>query len=128
MLCDDTAHGLAVLAINCLAQFAQDTRNFDLRGKALLGAQDLGMRRFQHPFANQELLVELLSRTQASEDDVVNNRSQGAFCSAMAEAGHPCEGTVSYVIQGARHEILFETDAMRAEALNLVVDFFDRHV
>lgn len=65
---------------------------------------------------------------QASEDDVVDNRSQGAFCSAMAEAGHPCEGTVPYVIQGARHEILFETDAMRAEALNLVVDFFERHV
>ena len=65
---------------------------------------------------------------QASEDDVVDNRSQGVFCSAMAEAGHPCEGTVPYVIQGARHEILFETDAMRAEALNLVVDFFERHV
>lgn len=65
---------------------------------------------------------------QASEDDVVDNRSQDIFCTAMADAGHPCEGTVPYVIQGARHEILFETDAMRAEALNLVVDFFERHV
>lgn len=65
---------------------------------------------------------------QASEDDVVDNRAQDVFCAAMAEAGHPCEGTVPYVIQGACHEILFETDAMRAEALSAIVDFFAHHV
>jgi len=64
---------------------------------------------------------------QASEDDVVDNRSQNLFCTAMAEAGHPCAGNAPYVIKGARHEILFETDAMRAEALNAVVDFFEHH-
>ncbi|KAA6106401.1 lysophospholipase, partial [Pantoea sp. B_10] len=46
---------------------------------------------------------------------------------AMAAAGHAVEGTTPYIIQGARHEILFETDAMRAEALNAVVDFYQRH-
>ncbi|WP_260425987.1 hypothetical protein, partial [Cronobacter sakazakii] len=29
--------------------------------------------------------------------------------------------------KGAYHEILFEQDAMRAEALNAIVDFFDEH-
>lgn len=65
---------------------------------------------------------------QASEDRVVDNRSQDLFCEAMAAAGHPCEGVTPYVIEGARHEILFETDAMRAQALNAVVDFFAHHV
>lgn len=44
----------------------------------------------------------------------------------MAAAGHPCEGNKPRVIDGARHEILFEKDEMRAEALNAVVDFFPR--
>jgi len=65
---------------------------------------------------------------QASEDDVVDNRSQDLFCQALAAAGHPCEGNAPRVIKGARHEILFESDAMRAEALNATVDFFARHL
>ena len=65
---------------------------------------------------------------QASEDDVVDNRSQDLFCQALAAAGHPCEGNAPRVIEGARHEILFESDAMRAEALNATVDFFARHL
>ena len=65
---------------------------------------------------------------QASEDDVVDNRSQDLFCQALAAAGHPCEGNAPRVIKGARHEILFESDAMRAEALNATVNFFARHL
>ena len=61
---------------------------------------------------------------QASEDSVVDNRSQDLFCDAMAAAGHPCQGRTPQVISGARHEILFEKDSMRAEALNTIVDFF----
>jgi len=64
---------------------------------------------------------------QASEDSVVDNRSQDLFCAAMAAAGHPCEGDKPQVIKGARHEILFEKDSMRAEALNGIVDFFLSH-
>ncbi len=64
---------------------------------------------------------------QASDDDVVDNRSQNLFCQAMAAAGHPCEGDTPCVIQGARHEILFESDAMRARALNTILDFFASH-
>lgn len=63
---------------------------------------------------------------QASEDRVVDNRSQLAFCQAMDVAGHPCEGNKPIVIQGARHEILFERDDLRAEALDVVMRFFAR--
>ncbi|MDR7345585.1 lysophospholipase [Pantoea alhagi] len=64
---------------------------------------------------------------QAGDDKVVDNRSQDLFCAAMQAAGHPCEGGKPYIIEGARHEILFEKDAMRAEALHAIVDFFARH-
>ncbi|QKJ89137.1 Lysophospholipase L2 [Paramixta manurensis] len=64
---------------------------------------------------------------QAEEDKVVDNRSQDLFCQAMRAAGHPCEGGKPQVISGARHEILFEKDSMRAEALNAIVDFYQRH-
>lgn len=65
---------------------------------------------------------------QAGEDRVVDNRSHQAFCQALSEAGHPCEGGKPQVIEGARHEILFERDAMRAEALNAILRFFAQHL
>ena len=64
---------------------------------------------------------------QASEDRVVDNRSHLAFCQAMAVAGHPCEGEKPLVIEGARHEILFERDDLRAQALDAIMRFFARH-
>ncbi|MOA51008.1 lysophospholipase L2 [compost metagenome] len=59
---------------------------------------------------------------------MVDNRSQRAFCQALSDAGHPCEGGKPWVIKGARHEILFERDAMRAEALNAILRFFAQHL
>ncbi len=64
---------------------------------------------------------------QAGEDKVVDNRSHGAFCRAMAAAGHPCEGNQPVCLPGARHEILFEKDSLRADALNMITDFFARY-
>lgn len=64
---------------------------------------------------------------QASDDRVVDNRAQDLFCQAMVAAGQPCEGGKPQVIVGARHEILFEKDSMRAEALEAIVAFFSRH-
>ncbi|WP_034949456.1 lysophospholipase L2 [Erwinia oleae] len=64
---------------------------------------------------------------QAGADKVVDNRAQDLFCQTMAAAGQPCEGGKPQVISGARHEILFEKDSMRAEALHAIVDFFARH-
>ncbi|WP_279027819.1 lysophospholipase L2 [Gibbsiella quercinecans] len=64
---------------------------------------------------------------QASEDRVVDNHAHLAFCQAMSDAGHPCKGGKPRVIKGARHEILFERDEMRAEALNVILRFFAQH-
>ncbi|MFW2575652.1 lysophospholipase L2 [Serratia nevei] len=65
---------------------------------------------------------------QAGEERVVDNRSHQAFCQALSDAGRPCEGGLPWVINGARHEILFERDAMRAEALNAILRFFAQHL
>ncbi|MDA1380975.1 hypothetical protein PCI56_16835 [Plesiomonas shigelloides subsp. oncorhynchi] len=42
----------------------------------------------------------------------------------MAQAGHPCEGNQPYVIDGARHELLFEQDPLRTQALRQILAFF----
>ncbi|KFC84933.1 lysophospholipase L2 [Buttiauxella agrestis] len=64
---------------------------------------------------------------QAEEERVVDNRAHDQFCEIRAAAGNPCEGETPYVINGAYHEILFEKDDMRTEALNAIIAFFDRH-
>ena len=74
----------------------------------------------------KEIVTPLLL-LQAGADKVVDNRAHDLFCQAMSAAGHPCEGGKPYVIAGARHEILFEKDSMRAEALDAIVTFFARH-
>ncbi|MDX7999937.1 lysophospholipase L2 [Xenorhabdus sp. Reich] len=64
---------------------------------------------------------------QASEDKVVNNRELQAFCEARQKAGTGEEKQKLLVIQGAHHEILFEKDVLRAQALNAICDFFDQN-
>lgn len=63
---------------------------------------------------------------QAEDDQVVENQAQDQFCELRQQAGIACEGGKPQVIPGARHEILFEKDEMRAQALNLVVSYFGR--
>ncbi|WP_411705319.1 lysophospholipase L2 [Edaphovirga cremea] len=83
--------------------------------------------------AGERLLAQVKNITtpllvlQAGEDRVVNNRSQLAFCQAMAQVGNPCEGNQPLVIEGARHEILFERDDIRARALSAIMRFFANH-
>lgn len=61
---------------------------------------------------------------QAGDDQVVDNQAQDRFCLARSLAGFPCHGDHPLVIEGARHEILFEKDEIRAYALQLITDYF----
>lgn len=76
--------------------------------------------------ANASAITTPVLLLQAGEEKIVDNRSHHAFCQAMAAAGHPCVGVRPIVIEGARHEMLFEEDSLRARALGLVSDFFAR--
>ena len=64
---------------------------------------------------------------QAGEERVVDNRSHQAFVRLCQTRGTLAKG-LPWVINGARHEILFERDAMRAEALNAILRFFAQHL
>lgn len=64
---------------------------------------------------------------QAGEDKIVDNRAQDLFCQTMMAEGKPCEGGRPMIIEGARHEILFEKDKMRTEALEAILAFYARH-
>ncbi len=75
---------------------------------------------------NAEKVTTPLLLLQAQNERVVDNRAQDLFCQMMQEAGHPCEGGAGVIINGARHEILFESDPMRAAALNTIITYFDR--
>ncbi len=61
---------------------------------------------------------------QAQEDVVVDNQAQNRFCLARQNAGYACYPTHPIVLSGARHEILFEKDPIRAQALQHITDFF----
>lgn len=65
---------------------------------------------------------------QAEEDRIVDNQAHRDFCQVRSDAGCPGEEEKLWVIQGARHEILFERDHLRAEALNLILAFFNQHL
>lgn len=86
-----------------------------------------GMSAGQSILSKAKAISTPLLLLQAGADKVVDNQAQNLFCQLMTAAGHPCEGGKPYVIDGARHEILFEKDSMRAEALNAITAFFARH-
>ena len=61
---------------------------------------------------------------QASDDQVVDNQAQNRFALARMLSGSPCYGDHPQVMEGARHEILFEKDEIRAAALQMITEYF----
>ncbi|MFP1740344.1 lysophospholipase L2 [Lonsdalea quercina] len=87
--------------------------------EALLAGRDLMSRA-------AKMTVPLLV-LQAEDDRVVDNRGQDAFCKAMAVAGHPVAGGKPQVIRGARHDMLFEEDTVRADVLRRILHHFAQY-
>ncbi|SFN50858.1 lysophospholipase [Izhakiella capsodis] len=85
-----------------------------------------GIRAGEEVLGNVSAIKTPLLLLQAEGDKVVDNKAQDRFCQLLDETGNPCLGGVPRVIYGARHEILFESDVMRTEALNTVITFFDQ--
>lgn len=59
---------------------------------------------------------------QAGSDTVVNLAAQDHFCQQMQQY-HGCQ---KLVLKGSKHEILFETDDIRNQAIQVMLGFFDR--
>ncbi len=64
---------------------------------------------------------------QASADKIVSNQALLAFCELHQKAETGKKEQNPLIIQGAYHEILFEKDVLRAQALNAICDFFDQN-
>lgn len=60
---------------------------------------------------------------QASQDTIVDNAAQRRFIRALNQR-HPGRGQF-HPIQGAHHELLFERDELRVQALQYCLDFFN---
>jgi len=64
---------------------------------------------------------------QAGEDAAVTREGQDRFCAALAQGGqNRCETGKPVRFEGARHELLIESDAYRVPAMNAILDFFAR--
>lgn len=65
---------------------------------------------------------------QAGDDKVVLNEPQNAFCARENAEGKPvCDGGAPVVIDGARHELLFESDEYRAPVLEIIRGYYASH-
>ncbi|MFB9213909.1 alpha/beta fold hydrolase [Vibrio sinaloensis] len=61
---------------------------------------------------------------QASEDQIVSNQDQIRFMKKLARTNIHCAMKIIY---GAKHEVLFEQDEYRNEALDTTLWFLDQH-
>lgn len=64
---------------------------------------------------------------QAGEDSIVDNTEQDKFCAALYQRDESlCEANKPYLIEGAYHELFFEKDQYRQQALNKTLTWFAR--
>jgi lysophospholipase len=65
---------------------------------------------------------------QAGADSIVDNLAQNEFCQQLAKQDKPsCIDGKPLVIKGAKHELFFEQDSMRNQALSATVSWFKQH-
>ena len=66
---------------------------------------------------------------EAELDKVVDNRGVRAFCDGYSQSRTREEKQkLPLVIEGAHHEILFEIDKLRSQALIEICEFYDKHL
>ena len=65
---------------------------------------------------------------QAGEDTIVSNQAQNDFCQQLhQQQPQSCPNGKPLVIEGAFHELFFESDMYRQPALTAVTQWFEQH-
>ncbi len=79
-------------------------------------------------FANNNKLSTPTLVLQAGDDKIISNQAQNDFCQQLHSL-HPksCPDGKPLVIEGAYHELFFESDVYRNQALTAAVNWFDQH-
>lgn len=75
-------------------------------------------------FSDIEKIVAPLTVLQAGEDTIVDNREQNKFCRALAKVStSQSKSDTPTLIEGAYHELLFESDQYRNQALGFIAQW-----
>jgi lysophospholipase len=62
---------------------------------------------------------------QAGADTAVTPQGQNRFCEKLKQdTGRPCYGGQPIRLEGAKHELLIESDDYRIPAITQILDFF----
>ncbi|MEW6990650.1 alpha/beta fold hydrolase [Colwelliaceae bacterium 6441] len=65
---------------------------------------------------------------QAGDDNVVDNQAQNDFCQQLHQLNASlCQQKRPYIIKGAKHELFFESDKYRNQALTYTFDWIKSH-
>lgn len=65
---------------------------------------------------------------QAGDDEVIDNQAQHEFCQQLHRLHpHSCPNGLPLVIRNAYHELFFESDVYRTQALKSAIEWFEQH-
>lgn len=79
-------------------------------------------------FANVDKITTPTLIIQAGADTIVNNQAQDDFCQLLHQQ-HPqsCPNGKPLLVKDAFHELFFESDSYRQQALNAAISWFEQH-
>jgi lysophospholipase len=79
-------------------------------------------------FANIDKISTPTLVIQAGDDKIVKNESQDDFCQQLHQLNpQSCPDGKPLIVKGAYHELFFESDVYRQQALTAVAEWFEKH-
>lgn len=79
-------------------------------------------------FSNIDKITTPTLVIQAGDDKIVNNQAQNDFCQQLHQSHvQSCPGGKPLVVAGAYHELFFESDVYRQQALLAAITWFEQH-
>ncbi|XPF93414.1 alpha/beta fold hydrolase [Colwellia sp. RE-S-Sl-9] len=76
-------------------------------------------------FSNLDKIHTPLCVFQAGNDNIVDNKKQNLFCDELNQLAPQLSAKTPIVIEGAWHELLFETDEIRTQVITKTLQFFE---
>lgn len=109
------------------SQLYQDTPAIQLGGVTVKWLTE-SITALETIFANIEKITTPTLVIQASADKIVSNQAQNDFCQQLHRS-HPqsCPNGKPLTIKGAAHELFFESDVYRQQALTAAIEWFEKH-
>jgi lysophospholipase len=114
---------------HCKPRYHQFRHQYELQSALRLGGitfhwMATTLRALKHLFANIDHIKTPMLMIQSCDDEVVSLSAQARFYKKLQKVGE-CQ---KVELHGAKHEVFFETDAMRCRAISSTLTFFDDKV